>query len=277
MKAKVLLGAAIVGVWVLSVSEREAAAATKEECVEAHGRGQDQKEKAQLAKARQSFLTCAQSTCPSLIQGDCAKFSEELSHLVPTVSFGARDSVAGDVPNTSVYVDDVLLSTRLDDGKSYEIDPGKHVVRYAHEGKETTLRVVVNQGEKGRLLLATFESKEDARKPLAAPPPVLHEEKRSAVPLVLAGVGAAALVTGGVLFTLGVQRVPSNCSIGSHECTGGPASSMDDAQKGMKLANVGLGVGVAGAVVLASGLIWHFAEPKKEGAQARAFDGVLHF
>ena len=38
----------------------------------------------------------------------------------------------------------------LDDGKPYDLDPGKHAVRFVHEGRETTVTVVLNQGEELR-------------------------------------------------------------------------------------------------------------------------------
>ena len=75
-------------------SARTSAAGSREECVEAHGRAQDQRERGQLARARQTFLSCAQSSCPSLVQADCAKSNDELGQLVPSVTFSARDSSA---------------------------------------------------------------------------------------------------------------------------------------------------------------------------------------
>ena len=125
------------------------AAPTKDECVEAHGRGQDFREEGRLTKARQVFLTCSQQTCPALIQSDCARFAEELGRLVPSVTFVARDSHAADLPNTSVFLDEQLVASRLDEGKTYDIDPGKHQVRFVHDGKEVSMRVVLSQGEKG--------------------------------------------------------------------------------------------------------------------------------
>ena len=52
---------------------------TKEECVDAHSKGQDAKEQGKISLARKLFLTCAQSSCPNLVQGDCARFADELS------------------------------------------------------------------------------------------------------------------------------------------------------------------------------------------------------
>jgi hypothetical protein len=241
----------------------ECKAGPKEACVESHSRGQDMREKGQLMNAHHAFVACAQSGCPSLIQGDCARFAEEVDRLLPTVSFGARDSHAADLPTATVYVDETLVATRLDDGKSYSFDPGKHSVKFVHDGKETTLKVILNQGEKGRTIVATFTdpragtSTSESNEPKPAPEP-----KRSAVPLVVAGIGGAALVTGGVLFGMGLLKVPSNCSMSARDCAAPPGdSSLSDAQSSVSLMNVGLGVGAAGTAVLVGGLVWYFTRP----------------
>ena len=131
---------------VVVLAAPRAFAGPKEECLEAHSRAQVEREKGQLSAARQSFMACAQSSCPSIVQSECSRMSEELTRTVPTVTFVARDSNAVDLPSTSVFVDDVLVTTRLDDGKAYDVDPGKHVIRYANDGRETTMRVVLNIG-----------------------------------------------------------------------------------------------------------------------------------
>jgi len=250
------------------------AAGSREECVDAHSRAQDLRERGQLAQARRTFLTCAQSSCPSIVQQDCARFSEELAQLVPSVTFGARDANAADLPATTVYVDDSIVATRLDDGKSYELDPGKHVVRYVHDGRETTLRVVLNQGERGRLLVATFIDKSAPRRERETPetiePPV-PETKRSALPLVFAGIGAAAAVTGGVLYAIGSGSVPDNCSVSTKECSTAPNDpSLSKAESGVRLANTGLAIGISGAVTLASGIIWYLVQPSGSSDSRRA-------
>jgi hypothetical protein len=253
-----------VALFMLLVDAR-ALAASKDECIEAHGRGQDLRDKGLLSRARQAFTTCAQSSCPSVVQADCARLNEDLSHLVPTATFVARDASATDLPSTSVYVDDVLVASRLDDGKSYEIDPGKHVLRYVHDGRETTMKVVLNQGEKGRVLIATLPS---SSPPLRPPPEAFEpvvESRRSALPLVVAGVGAAAAVTGGVLIGLGLSRVPSSCSTSTKECLAAPgAPALEEAKSGVSLANTGIGIGITGAAFLVGGLVWYLLQPSSE-------------
>jgi hypothetical protein len=255
---------------------RESAAGSREECVDAHGRGQDLRDRGQLARARQTFLSCAQSSCPAVVQQDCARFSEELAQLVPTVTFGARDASASDLPTTSVYVDDVLVATRLDDGRTYELDPGKHVVRYVHDGKETTLKVVLNQGERGRLLVATFvdraaPARREAAAALDTTEPPSAEPRRSLLPLVIAGVGAAAAITGGALFAVGSSSVPDACSMSTKECATAPNDpAIGKAESGARLANTGLAVGIGGAVTLLGGLAWYLVAPPSTPDSRRA-------
>jgi hypothetical protein len=249
-----------------------ATAAPREECVESHGRAQDLREKGQLARARQTFLTCAQSACPALVQQDCARFSEELTQLVPTVTFGARDANAADLPATTVYVDETLFATRLDDGRTYELDPGKHTIRYVHDGKETSLKVVLNQGERGRLLVATFVERANLRRDAAEPsePPLPSEGRRSALPLVVAGLGAAAAVTGGVLMAIGSSSVPDTCSMSTKECAVPPNDpSLGKAESGVRLANAGMAAGISGLVALAGGLVWYLAQPTTSASEPR--------
>jgi tetratricopeptide (TPR) repeat protein len=66
-----------------------AAPPSKEECVEAHGKGQDARDGGHLARASKLFLTCAQAACPDLVRSDCARFADELSRIQPTVTFAA--------------------------------------------------------------------------------------------------------------------------------------------------------------------------------------------
>jgi hypothetical protein len=247
-----------------TLGARECRAASKEECLEAHGRGQDLRDAGKLTSARQTFLMCAQSSCPAIIQADCARFSEELDRLVPTVSFAARDPGGVDLPDTTVYVDDQLVTMRLDDGKSYDLDPGKHAVRFVHEGRETTVTVVINQGEKGRSVLANFAGPLDPSRAMPTLPPSGAQGKRPVGPLLVAGLGAGALIAGAVLVTAGLKEVPSNCSMGSRQCVAPPGDpSFDQAHRGVALANLGLGIGGGGAAVLVGSVVWYFLQPAR--------------
>jgi hypothetical protein len=242
-----------------------AAAGAKEECLDAHGRGQDYREKGQLKSAKKSFLACAQSQCPNIVQADCAKMGEEIDRMLPTVSFGARDGRGGDLPVTTVYVDGVQVATRLDDGKLYELDPGSHGIRFVHDGKEVTQSIVMTQGEKGRFIAASFRDDHVDSAPLtiSSPTPAKEESSRSILPLFVSGAGLSAGVVGGILIGAGLSGIPSQCSYASHDCAAPPGDPVfAKAQSGVNLANAGVGVAIGGVVMLAAGLVWYFAQPK---------------
>lgn len=263
------------GALALAPSSASAAPPTKDECVEAHSRGQDAREKGQLVDAKRLFLLCAQSACPALLQSDCAKFGDELGRTLPSVTFVARDGRGGDLIDTQVFVDGVLTQSRLDEGRAHDIDPGKHTVRFAHAGKDVTQTVVISAGERGRTLTAVFDDGSGGTPPPgpSLPPTTTTPEQpsRSAVPLIVAGAGGVALVVGVVLLVSGLGGVPDNCSRSSNSCAA-PAGDpvFDDAKSSVQRANLGIGIGIAGAVIAGAGLTWYFAssptEPEKRAS-----------
>jgi hypothetical protein len=253
--------------------QAHAAPPTKEECVAAHAEGQDAREAGQLVRAGKLFLTCAEEACPPLVQSDCARFADELSRVQPTVSFAARDGAQRDLPDTAVYVDGALAASRLD-GKPFDLDPGRHEVRFLHAGKEMVVEIVVSQGEKGRSVVGVFPSPPAAPLPLEAPAPSPlnaiapapspPELRRPVAPLVFAGLGVAAAAAGGVLFGVGLSRVPSRCSLSTRECAA-PAGDpvFAQASSAVTLANLGGIVGGAGLVTVAGSLVWYLASPPR--------------
>ena len=251
---------------------------SKEQCIDAHSRGQDAQADGKLTLARKLFLTCAQSSCPVLVQGDCARFVDDLSRQQPSLTFVARDAQGADLPDTSVYIDENLAATRLDDGKAHEVDPGRHTIRFTSAGKEYTSTIVVGLGEKGRTVLATFTAINPpapaARTAAGARPAV-----RTVHPLgskIAIGVGAAAVATGALLAVLGVRKVPSSCSISSNQCSAPPGDPVfDQARSGMQEVNVGIAIGSIGAAALAGGLTWYFLKATTERDDRAALAPVV--
>ena len=131
----------------LSPTRALAAEPERQQCLDAHSQGQDLRDKGKIVEARDAFLLCAQSSCPSLVQADCAQFSAEVSRLVPSVSFVARSSDGKDLPATRVFVDDVLVAERLDTGATRDLNPGRHQLRLVHDGRVVRQELIVVQGE----------------------------------------------------------------------------------------------------------------------------------
>lgn len=258
----------------LALSVPALAGPSKEECVEAHGKGQDAKEAGRLSLARKLFLTCAQPSCPTLVQGDCARFADDLSRMQPSISLVARDTNGSDLPDTTVYVDDVLMVTRLDDGKAHELDPGKHVVKFTNAGRDRVVTVVIGAGEQGRTVSAVFDAPQSAtptRPNLNLPQDPSPAKPRG--PKVTHPTGSKVLLYGGAVAAVGgiglgifeLTRVPSNCSISSHQCAAPPGDkSISDAHSAMSNANIGWMIGAVGVAAVAGGITWYVSGKKTE-------------
>jgi hypothetical protein len=245
---------------------------SKDQCIDAHSRGQDAKEQGKFSLARKLFLTCAQSACPSLVQSDCARFTDDLMRQQSSLTFAARDAQGGDLPDTAVYVDDDLIVPRLDDGRPHDVDPGKHIVRFTSAGKDQTITLVVGTGEKSRPVIATFSTlnvpasdiggRSDARVVAREP------ETKTIHPTgsrVLIGAGTAATATGIVLGVLGLHKVPSSCSISTNRCTAAPGDPVfSQAKSGMQEVDLGIAVGAVGVAALTGGLVWYYLKTTTE-------------
>gem|GEM_PF-485218 len=251
------------------------AAPSRQECTDAYSQGQDLRDKGKIVEAREAFLLCAQSSCPQLVQNDCAQFGNDMARLIPSLSFAARVGNK-DLPDTVVSVDGKEVTNRLDDGKAHEVNPGRHTLRFVHAGKEVTLEVVVAQGEKARTIVATFPDTQAAATSsapvsTAASPPPPPPPSRSITPLIVTGLGGAALIGGAALLFYGRSQIPSACKLSSHECQAPPGDpAFEDARKSVSTMNVGFVVGGVGAAVTVSGLLWYFMSGPSESRQSVA-------
>jgi len=257
-------------------STHAAAEPSKDQCLDAHSRGQDAKDSGKLSLARKLFLTCAQPSCPMLVQGDCARFADDLSRQLSSLTFIARDARGADLPDTTVYVDDILLLTRLDDGKPHEIDPGRHTVRFSTAGKDQTVTLVVGTGEQGRAVVATFAAinplpSGSPGSSIAADDAANREPRvRTTHPLgsmLTMGVGFGATAFGVVYYL--TADFPKNCSTATKHCdapAGDPVFAK--ASSATKRRSIGMFTGGLGAAALVGGAVWYFtgAHTETEGS-----------
>ena len=239
---------------------------SKEACVDAHSRGQDARDQGKVTLARKLFLTCAQGGCPAAVQGDCARFADDLSNLQPTVIFVARDGNGNDLPNTTVYVDGALVATNID-GRPVELDPGNHVVKFQNAGKDEVLTVVIGSGEKGRVVTARFGSPTPAMSnPTSTATVTKKSGPRTTQPkgaMAIAIAGGVVAIAGGGLYFYGRSQIPSQCELSTRECAAPPGDPVfDDAKSAAGTMNIGMITAGVGVAALAGGLVWYFAGAK---------------
>jgi len=71
-------------------------------------------------------------------------------------------------------------------------------------------------------------------------------------------------VAGGVLLGVGLARIPSSCSLATHQCAAPPKDPVFDRASGaVTLVNVGAIVGASGVVALGGSLIWYLTSPPR--------------
>ena len=267
----------------LAYSPLASADLSKEQCLDAHSRGQDAKEQNKLSLARKLFLTCAQPSCPQVVQSDCARFADELSRLQPSVTFIARDSSGSDLPDTTVYVDGELILTRLD-GAQHDLDPGSHTVKFQNGSKEQIVTVVVGGGEKGRAVTATFASASPgprdslaARSDVSVAKPDEPRTTHAKGAKLLLWTGVALMAGGASLGVVGMLKMPSNCDSSTHQCAAPPGDPVfSKASSAQNMTNIGWAVGVAGLAALGGGMYWYFssAHTEKEHMAVAPWFGV---
>jgi hypothetical protein len=107
--------------------------------------------------------------------------------------------------------------------------------------------------------------------PTALPPPVLpppvEERHHTALPWIVTGVGAAAGISGLVVYFVGrgdINKANNECGGSASSCTAKGATATDARNKvntGDSLETAGSVMGYAGLGIAAAGILWHFLEP----------------
>lgn len=229
-------------------------------CAEAASAGQVLRDEGKLKDARAKFVTCAQPTCPKLIQKDCAQWQADVDERLPTVVVGAKDDVGKDVLAVTVTMDGKPFASKID-GHSVPVDPGSHRFHFeAARHKPADLDVVVREGERARAIDARLERAPDLRAEEDE-----AERKRSGgkrkgevvvttdgggvgpLPWILGGLGVAGLGAG-VFFTVSMFDEANGCK---PKCTDSEISSIKTKNTLEIVSYAAGGALVVGAVVVA--------------------------
>lgn len=194
------------GVSGVSSRARAEEAPSREQCLAAHERAQDERLSSQLLAARRLLQECAAASCPSLVSRDCVGWLAELDAQIPSVIFRAtqdgRDVVSLQVREGSKLLADSLTGTPL------ELDPGPHRFVATLPGsppQEATY--VLQAGDRARVVEFVFTSP-----PIVAPPPapprlVAPPYRPIPVPAYwLGGATLAAAAAGGLFGVLALNQ-----------------------------------------------------------------------
>jgi hypothetical protein len=253
------------------VAAAPARADVKGECVNASTKGQSLRDGAKLRDAREQFVQCARDACPAIVKKACADWLAEVDARLPTVVFRAQLADGSDAVGARLSLDGAPLGHGLD-GAAIAIDPGEHTLRFERDGAAPVdQRVVVVEGEKGRVVTGRFAAPEGAA---ASSTPAADEAPRGGrklTPLVvvLAGVGVVGLAsfTGfGLKATGDLDQLRQTCA---PYCS---SSQLSTVKTEALVADLSLGVGI---VALAGATYVFFTQdrtPKPAEAPVVTFD-----
>ena len=154
------------------------------------------------------------------------------------------------------------------DGSSVSLDPGEHTVRFEHaDDPPTEVRVVVSDGEKGRVVTGHFVAKPTPRiveeqRPVVAPP---RAESSGPSPLAIGLAGVGVLGLGGFAYfgltaKSDLDGYRQNCA---PRCT---TNDVDAVKQNALIADVSLGVGV----VAIGAAVWAFLASGSQASTAPA-------
>jgi hypothetical protein len=257
----------VFGVVILTPLARLHAADTDEKraCATAYERGQQLRNKGSLLASRSALLACAQDRCPDVVRVDCIKWLREVDDATPTFVVRARDPRGGDLADVRVFLDDVLLASRLD-GKPLAADPGEHTLRAEHgDAPPIVQHLVVVMGEKNRIVEASFP---DATRPMPTAPPsegaqaVPKPASRVSLPTgILAGIGVVAAGASAYFEIAGIsvrRRLFDTCA---GHCS---SSDVDFAYRELRAGDILGGV----AVLAIAGAVWLYLAGAPEAPHA---------
>jgi hypothetical protein len=165
---------------------------TAQQCSAAYDKAQVLRRARKLTAARDELLICSQTKCPAVITADCAPWLREVEGAMPSIVVAARDPAGNDVPAVKVSIDGALLVSGLT-GAPLDVDPGSHTLTVEPEhGQRVEQPLLVNVGEKNRVIQVTIRPEAAVQAPADAAPG--GGKKGSLVPgIVVGAVGLAAM------------------------------------------------------------------------------------
>jgi hypothetical protein len=229
-------------------------------CIEAHAHGQSERNAGRLQSAKEDFVNCSSSSCPSEIRNECIGFLAQVEQSQASIVFAAVDADGRDATEVQVKVDDQLLLEKLN-GLATPLDPGSHRIVYVWpDGFEQEHSLVVAQGEKNRRVELRREAEPKAVAPAAPPPNAPAAKRTPTAAYVLGGVGVAALGSF-VAFAIAGKSAESDMDGCKPYCV---QSQADKMRLRYLLADISLGVSV---VALGAGGYLYFSA-KREPARS---------
>ena len=100
-----LAASAVAATGIVFASGPALADLTKDQCIDANGKGQELRREGSFAAARLQLRQCATPSCPAMVRDDCTRRLDELESAQPTILFDVKDATGTDLIDVRVSVD----------------------------------------------------------------------------------------------------------------------------------------------------------------------------
>jgi hypothetical protein len=264
-------------------------------CASAYEQAQVTRNDGHLVEAQEHLRVCVQDHCPDFVKSDCGQWLSDIKRDIPSVIFSPVDSSGKELLDVKVSVDGKGVTL---DGRAVELDPGQHEVTFEYQGKTKTEKVAIRQGEKNRVIKLEISTDEDSDGdgvadsmdqcpaevgaapegcPKVDPPldtPAQPDKSLRLGAYVGWGVGGAGFLTFAIFGTLANSAdkaareecpTPDFCDEAREEVL------ISDYDSKALIANIGVGVGIAGA---ATGTVLFFLSMPKDDKTTAETSGV---
>ena len=216
------------------------AAPTVEQCVSASTTAQQEQKNGSYLAAKRQLEVCASPQCPAVVQSDCTKWLAEVLASMPSLVVVARlDGV--DQRQARVLLDGHLWLAELS-GRPEDLEPGQHELTVTVGTQTRFQKLLVNVGEKNRLVVFEFATAVTDVAPAAA-----TGRRFPFVPVVLSTVALAGVTTFAVLGLSGRSGLDA---LLKQECAATKScapSAVAEVQRRFLIADLALGAGVVAA------------------------------
>jgi hypothetical protein len=212
-----------------------------EACLSASEKGQQLRDEGKLLAAREAFVTCAQASCPALLQRDCSGWLADAEARLPSVVLTAEDPAGHETAEVRVALDGVPRLARID-GRAVPLDPGEHVLRFERPGSPAIEEhVLLHEGEQRRKVAVRFTSSSPTAAARLAPEAPPSRPTPAAV-FMLGGVGLAGGAAFAALASVAktdADELRATCAPSCQE------ADVDAVRIKLTAANAALGLGAA--------------------------------
>jgi hypothetical protein len=260
----------------------------KDVCVKSYVAAQKLRADNKLLESQTNLQLCAEGRCPTALVKDCSTWLNEVTAAIPRLSIAALGSDGNDTLDVSIEVDGAHVAKQLGT-KPLLLDPGKHQLRFVHQGKSIERTIFAQQGM-NRTLDVSFAKAKSAIP--TAPDDRGHPIAGYVIGLVgLGGLTVSAVY--GIPFLRDLNIYNDAVKTKNDACAGGDDSLCTSAPDPGPAPNKSRGVvadvsGIVGGAALAIGgglIIYHYAsgpsddetESSRDGKHRPSFRPIIGF